>query len=134
MTASEHPGRETLWEFGLGRLDRRAMVAVEGHLRQCPQCGRIGLGAPDDRLVTLLRAASSDRVSGFDSARRASRNLKTIVLLLCLAGVAGSPIAGCSGGQAGATFSPAVQAKAKESFKKKFAGDDRNQSARKASR
>ena len=35
MTPAEHPDPETLERFVLGRLDRRAMATVEGHLRGC---------------------------------------------------------------------------------------------------
>ncbi len=133
MIPSEHPGRETLWRFGLGRLDRNGMVAVERHIRQCPGCERIALRAPDDRLVTLLRATTG-RVTGTARADGPPRNPGTIILLLFLAGVVGSPIAGCSGGQAAATFSPSDQAKAKETFKKRFAGDDQKPSSRETSR
>ena len=151
MTSSEHPGRETLWRFGLGRLDRRGMVAVEGHLRQCPQCGRIALRAPDDRLVTLLRAPSTGLVAEpspddmaspprrrpelprKSSAKKPSRTAGMIVLLLCLSAVLGPSILGCSGGGGAATLSPADQAKAKEAFQKRYAGGDEKQNHRKAS-
>ena len=59
MTTSEHPDAETLGHFVLGRLDRRAMAQVEAHLRRCTQCGQVAMHAPDDRLVTLLRAVTA---------------------------------------------------------------------------
>jgi Putative zinc-finger len=59
MTPSEHPDPETLGRFVLGRLDRRAMARVEGHLRGCSQCGQVAMRVPDDRLVTLLRVATA---------------------------------------------------------------------------
>jgi hypothetical protein len=133
MTPSEHPERETLWRFGLGRLDRKGMVAVEGHLRQCPQCGRIALRAPDDRLVTLLRASTAGPATGPSPAKNPSRTLGTIVLGLSLIGVLGLSIPGCSGGRGVSTLSPADQAKAKEAFQKRYAGDDPKQTYRKAS-
>jgi hypothetical protein len=133
MIPSEHPGRETLWRFGLGRLNRKGMVTIEGHIRQCPRCGRIALRAPDDRLVTLLRATAAGRVTGTAHAKGPPRTPGMIVLLFCLAGVLGSSIAGCSGGHTAAAFSPADQARAKESFKKRFAGGAEKQTYRKAS-
>ena len=54
MTPAEHPDCETLEQFVLGRLDRRAMATVEGHLRGCSQCGQVAMQVPDDRLVSLL--------------------------------------------------------------------------------
>jgi hypothetical protein len=57
MTRSEHPDSESLGRFVLGRLDRRTMARVEGHLRGCSQCGQVAMQARDDRLVRLLRAS-----------------------------------------------------------------------------
>jgi len=59
MTPAEHPDSETLGRFVLGRLDRRTMASVEGHLRGCSQCGLVAMQVPDDRLVTLLRVSSA---------------------------------------------------------------------------
>ena len=59
MTPSEHPDSETLGRFVLGRLDRRAMATVEGHLRGCSRCGQVAMQVPDDRLVTLLRVSTA---------------------------------------------------------------------------
>jgi len=59
MAPSEHPDSETLGRFVLGRLDRKAMARVEGHLRSCSQCGQVAMQVPDDRLVTLLRVSSA---------------------------------------------------------------------------
>ena len=53
MTPSEHPDAETLGRFVLGRLDRRTMATVEGHLRDCSRCGQVAMQVPDDRLVTI---------------------------------------------------------------------------------
>jgi len=59
MTPAEHPDSETLERFVLGRLDRRAMARVEGHLSACPQCGQVAMQVPDDRLVRLLRVLTA---------------------------------------------------------------------------
>jgi len=59
MTHSEHPNTETLERFVLGRLDRRTMATVEGHLTGCPECGQAAMQVPDDRLVSLLRGSIS---------------------------------------------------------------------------
>ncbi len=59
MTPSEHPDSETLGRFILGRLDRRAMARVEGHLSGCTQCGQVAMQVPDDRLVRLLRGSTA---------------------------------------------------------------------------
>ncbi len=59
MTPSEHPDSETLGRFVLGRLDRRAMARVEGHLSDCSQCGLVAMQVPDDRLVRLLRGSTA---------------------------------------------------------------------------
>ena len=135
MTPSEHPERETLWRFGLGRLDRKRMMAVENHLRQCPQCGRVALRAPDDRLVTLLRVSAPDGASGpsprSSSATRPSRALGMIVLGLGLGSVLSFSLAGCSGGGKAAAFSPEDQAKAKAAFQKRFDGGGGKQMVRK---
>jgi hypothetical protein len=60
MTPSEHPDFETIGQFVLGRLDRRAMARVEGHLRGCSQCGQVAMQVPDDRLVRFLRGSTAD--------------------------------------------------------------------------
>ena len=57
MSLSEHPDSESLGRFVLGRLDRRTMARVEGHLRGCSQCGQVATQVPGDRLVRLLRAS-----------------------------------------------------------------------------
>ncbi len=57
MTHSEHPDAETLKRFVLGRLDRRTMAKVEGHLTCCTECGQVAMQVPDDRLMSLLRVS-----------------------------------------------------------------------------
>ncbi len=64
MTHSEHPDTETLERFVLGRLDRRTMARVEGHLQGCSLCGQVAMQVPDDRLVSLLRASTAGTVTG----------------------------------------------------------------------
>ncbi len=59
MTFSEHPDSETLERFVLGRLDRRTMAWVEGHLTGCSECGQVAMQVPDDRLVSLLWDSTS---------------------------------------------------------------------------
>jgi hypothetical protein len=59
MSAARHPDDETLARFVLGRLDRKAMARVEGHLQGCAQCGRVAMQVPDDRLVSLLRVSTA---------------------------------------------------------------------------
>jgi len=58
MTPSDHPDREMLERFVLGRLDRRRMAKIEEHLRGCYRCGQVALQVPDDRLVQLLRVST----------------------------------------------------------------------------
>jgi hypothetical protein len=70
MALSEHPDSESLGRFVLGRLDRRTMARVEGHLRGCSQCGQVAMQVPDDRLVRLLRASiagpATETIAEFD--------------------------------------------------------------------
>jgi hypothetical protein len=141
MTSSEHPDFETLERFVLGRLDRRTMARVEGHLTGCSECGQVAMQVADDRLVSLLRvsivgpatesshcnAASSpcprlEEPLRMCSTKRSPRSRITLVLLACLVGVLGFSIPGCSTGGGDATLSPEAKARAKETFKKKFQG------------
>lgn len=57
MSAHAHPQDETLVRFALGRLERKSMARVEGHLRTCSRCAQVAMRVPDDRLVRLLRAS-----------------------------------------------------------------------------
>ena len=135
MAACTHPDDETLGRFVLGRLDRKTMARVEGHLRGCARCGQVAMRAPDDRLVSLLRvstpgfpaadAARSPRFqlpgpSRISAAGRSVGKLGRLVVLACLSGIMGSSLSGCSRGEGHADTSPDAQAKAKETFKKKF--------------
>ncbi len=70
MTPAEHPDCETLERFVLGRLDRRAMATVEGHLRDCSQCGQVAMQVPDDRLVSLLRVSTAGPATGSSRCER----------------------------------------------------------------
>ncbi len=72
MTHSEHPDTETLERFVLGRLDRRTMAKVEGHLRGCSQCGQVAMQVPDDRLVSLLRVSATGPATGSSPCDAAS--------------------------------------------------------------
>jgi hypothetical protein len=60
MSHSRHPDPQTLEHFVLGRLDRRTMARVEGHLTDCMVCEQVATQVPDDRLVMLLRTATHD--------------------------------------------------------------------------
>jgi len=139
MTACTHPDDDTLGRFVLGRLDRKTMAQVEGHLRGCSRCGQVAMQVPDDRLIALLRSLTPGSVTELpaddnaDSPRarvqgpfrtssdgRSPRKLGPLVVLACLAGVVGWSVAGCSGGGGSADLSPEAQAKAKETFKKRF--------------
>jgi hypothetical protein len=64
MTSSEHTDPETLRLFVLGRLNRKAMARVEGHLRGCVQCGQVAMQVPDDRLVRLVRIPTARQGPG----------------------------------------------------------------------
>ena len=59
MSTSEHPDLEMLRRFILGRLDRKTMARVEGHLRDCTRCGEVAMRVPDDRLVNLLQSVTT---------------------------------------------------------------------------
>jgi hypothetical protein len=72
MTRSEHPDSETLGRFVLGRLDRRTMATVEGHLRDCSRCGQVAMQVPDDPFVRLLRASTSGSAIESSSCSAAS--------------------------------------------------------------
>jgi hypothetical protein len=139
MADCTHPDDETLARFVLGRLDRKTMARVEGHLRCCSRCGEVATNVPNDRLVTLLRVSTlglgnespagdtaglpRSQVQGpfrASAAERSPGKLGTLVALACLAGVLGSSVAGCSRSEGHADSSPEAQIKAKESFKKKF--------------
>jgi hypothetical protein len=63
MSAARHPDDETLARFVLGRLDRKAMARVEGHLQDCSRCGRVAMQVPNDRLVSLLRISTAGPAS-----------------------------------------------------------------------
>jgi len=56
------------------------------------------------------------------SIKRLPRSRMRLVLLACLAGVLVFSVPGCSTGAGDATLSPEAQARAKETFKKKFQG------------
>jgi hypothetical protein len=68
------------------------------------------------------------------SITRSPRSLKMLVLLAVLAGVLGFAGPGCFHGEGAADLSPEAQAKAKESFKKRFGDYGIKAKASKASR
>jgi len=68
------------------------------------------------------------------SAKQSTRNLGKLVLLAFVAGLLGFSVPGCSFGGGNATLSPEAQAKAKENFKKRFAGFAEKTKVRKTSR
>ena len=72
MTPAEHPDCETLERFVLGRLDRRTMARVEGHLWDCSECGQVAMQVPDDRLVHLLRLSTSGSATASSPCNAAS--------------------------------------------------------------
>jgi anti-sigma factor RsiW len=153
MTPRTHPDDETLAQFVLGRLDRKSMARVEGHLRGCSRCGQVAMQTPDDRLVALLKAstprlateAPADDTAGLprfeaqgpfreSSSSKSPGKLRTLVVLACLAGVMCWSVSGCSGGGENSSLSPEAQAKAKENFKKRFGGSGEKTKDSKTSR
>jgi hypothetical protein len=56
---SEHPPRDELEAFALGRLDDAVFAAVEEHVAVCADCEAVVSRAPGDSFTTLLRAAQS---------------------------------------------------------------------------
>jgi hypothetical protein len=65
-----HPERQRLEAFALGRLGSREMDRVEAHLRDCAACGAIVLAAPSDALVALLRHEAAPPVAAMTSRAR----------------------------------------------------------------
>lgn len=57
--ASPHPAPDVLRAFALGELPPARCAALEGHLRDCPQCARALAGVPDDTLLGKLRDAGT---------------------------------------------------------------------------
>src|SRR4051794_10458433 len=58
--AGEHPSREELAAFGLGRLDGNRSEIVAEHLAGCLACQQVIGATPADGLVQLLREARSE--------------------------------------------------------------------------
>jgi tRNA A-37 threonylcarbamoyl transferase component Bud32 len=54
----QHPTSDQLSAFALGRLDE-TISSVEEHVSRCPDCQQATSRAPDDTLVSLLRAAEA---------------------------------------------------------------------------
>ena len=139
MSANTHPDDETLGRFALGQLDRKTMARVEGHLWGCSRCGQVVRQAPEDRLVTLLKASTpgftsespADDTTGLSrsqaqgpvltsSTGRSPGRLGTLVLLTCLACVLAFAASGCSRGEDDAPLSPEAQARARAVLRTKF--------------
>src|SRR5262249_53121747 len=53
----DHPDRESLSAYGLGRLDETASAAVHDHLEVCNTCRAIVETAADDTLAQMVRAS-----------------------------------------------------------------------------
>src|SRR5262249_40399388 len=54
----QHPTPDQLSAFALGQLDE-VPSSVEEHISRCPDCQQGAARAPDDTLVSLLRAAAT---------------------------------------------------------------------------
>ncbi|HUG18374.1 MAG TPA: protein kinase [Planctomycetaceae bacterium] len=54
-----HPQREQLLEYGLGKLDPDKSDLIESHLAECDQCGETLLNLQDDTFVNLLRRSDA---------------------------------------------------------------------------
>jgi WD40 repeat protein len=70
---SDHPSREKLQSFGLGRLQGEVASAVEAHVVQCPACCRTLAEIGGDTLLDLLRAAHRTPPLPGESGPRPSR-------------------------------------------------------------
>jgi len=55
-----HPDSDLLRRFALGLLGRETADRVGHHLLHCDACYGIGVTAPDDRLLLLLRRMPVD--------------------------------------------------------------------------
>lgn len=54
-----HPQREQLLEYGLGKLDPDKSDLIELHLAECDQCGETLLNLQDDTFVNLIRRSDA---------------------------------------------------------------------------
>src|SRR5262245_29804269 len=61
MTAAriDHPSRESLSDYGLGKLDEASASAVHAHLEVCHECRSVVESAPDDTLALMVRASAT---------------------------------------------------------------------------
>src|SRR5437870_1834958 len=57
--AVEHPSREQLQAFGLGRLEAEVAAQVFDHLETCGACRALVASMPDDTLSALVRASAT---------------------------------------------------------------------------
>ena len=57
MDPRQHPDPASLTAFSLGRLTDPAATAIEDHLSTCDSCLQALEGVPEDKLVSLFRAA-----------------------------------------------------------------------------
>src|SRR4051812_35556562 len=77
MPISPHPPQERLVAFGQGRLSDADAETVESHLADCAECLHQVERAPDDPVVSLLRAAMPARGRAAAAATRTEyRELK----------------------------------------------------------
>lgn len=67
----EHPPRERLIDFGLGRLDDEVARGVESHVNDCERCCETLLNLQDDTFVNLVRRcdAAETQPHGVDMRR-----------------------------------------------------------------
>ena len=54
---AQHPGKELLVAFGLGKLEPDAATTVEAHLEECTECCETLLDLKEDTFVNLVRQA-----------------------------------------------------------------------------
>ncbi len=55
----DHPSRESLADYGLGKLDEASASAVHDHLEYCDACRRFVESAADDTLALMVRASAT---------------------------------------------------------------------------
>jgi tRNA A-37 threonylcarbamoyl transferase component Bud32 len=59
-TPPVHPSPDQLARFGRGDLEATEWAAIEGHVQDCPSCGRALKALPDDAFVARLRTCLAD--------------------------------------------------------------------------
>ena len=55
----DHPQRDQLREYGLGKLDPDQSHQIESHISECDQCGETLLNLQDDTFVNLIRRSDA---------------------------------------------------------------------------